>query len=161
MQREGVVHTHWKRTRRQQRFLTGVNSLIYTLYLLPATNEVWGKVIFSEACISHLAKCGGDAWWGGGMCGKGGMHGRRACMARGACMVKGAMHGEGGACGSRGAYISGGHAWQWRHAWQMGGHAYKRDGHWSGRYASYWNAFLFSLMFCPGATFSRWPMNYR
>ena len=69
---------------------------------------------------------------GGGHAWQGGMHGR-------------GMHG-------------GGHAWQWGmcggggihgrgHAWQgacmVGGVHGRRDGHFSGRYASYWNAFLF------------------
>ena len=57
----------------------------------------------------------------GGMHGRGhawqgGMHGREECMA-------GSMHG-------RGVYMAGG----------MRG---RRDGHYNGRYTSYWNAFLF------------------
>ena len=49
-----------------------------------------------------------------------------------------------------------GHAWQGvcmaegGHAWQGGmcggGMHGRRDGHWSGRYASYWNAFFFIEM---------------
>ena len=55
----------------------------------------------------------------------------RLCAWRGACMagvgcVAGGMCGRGGMCGKGG----------------MGG---RRDGHCSGRYASYWNAFLISL----------------
>ena len=64
----------------------------------------------------------------GGMCGKEGMHGKSGvCVVKGACMVKGG------------------------HAWRKGGgvcgmHApsstrYGRSMR--GRYASYWNAFLF------------------
>ena len=47
---------------------------------------------------------------------------------RGACMLNGGMHGEMCVCGR-------GHAW-------LGGVRGGRDGHYSGRYASYWNAFL-------------------
>ena len=88
----------------------------------------------------------------------GGMHGRGVCMAGGtwqwgACMtevcVAGGMEGgmEGGVCG-RGACIAGGHAWQEGHAWQGGVHGggvcgrYYEIRSMSGRYASYWNAFL-------------------
>ena len=46
--------------------------------------------------------------------------GGRVCMARG-CMT-GGVHGVGGMCG-------------------------RRDGHCSGLYASYWNAFLFKIFF--------------
>ena len=60
-----------------------------------------------------------------GACMAGGMHGgggwQRACMA-GACMM-GCMHGRG-------------------YEWQGGGVRGRTDGHCSGRYASYWNAFL-------------------
>ena len=46
----------------------------------------------------------------------GGMHGREACMAGG-------------------------------HAWQVGMHGRgQRDSHCSGRYGSYWNAFLFLIL---------------
>ena len=64
----------------------------------------------------------------GGMCGREhawqeGVHGTGACMAGGVygkrvCMVEGGMHGRGGMRG-------------------------RRDDHSSGRYVSYWNAFLF------------------
>ena len=56
---------------------------------------------------------------GGGVCG-GGVHGRGACMV-GGCMAGGACQGVG--------MVGGGHG--------------RRDSHCSGRYASYWNAFLF------------------
>ena len=45
-----------------------------SLSLLPPANEVWGKVIFSEACIKnsvHREGCawsGGGAWFRGGVC---------------------------------------------------------------------------------------------
>ena len=66
--------------------------------------------------------CGREGMHGGGRgaCGRGhakqgGVHGRGACM-------KGGMHGSGG-----------------------GGVCGRKDGHCSGRYASYWNAFLFKF----------------
>ena len=60
---------------------------------------------------------------GGGMCGRGGgaMCGREACMT-GVCV------------------------WQEEHAWWRRGVSVRRDGHCSGRYGSYWNAFLFLSM---------------
>ena len=51
-----------------------------------------------------------------GTCVVGGMHCRGVCVAMGVCMA-GGMHVRGCVCG-------------------------RRDGHCSGRYASYWNAFL-------------------
>ena len=36
-----------------------------------------------------------------------------------------------------------GHAWQGRGVYGKGGVRGRKDGHCSGRYASYWNAFLF------------------
>ena len=71
--------------------------------LLPPANEVWGKVIFSEACVKnsvhrgeHVCGCGGmcvvaggHAWLLGGVLGcQGGMHG---CW--GVCVAAGGMHG--------------------------------------------------------------------
>ena len=67
----------------------------------------------------------------------GGMHGKGMCMAWGvhgreACVV-GGMRG-------RGACMAGGHVWQGD---VCGRGVYgRRDGHCSGRYISYWNAFL-------------------
>ena len=66
----------------------------------------------------------GHAWQGGmhftGHVWQVGMHGRGACMARG-------------------------RAWQGGVAW-LGGMRGRRYGHCSGRYASYWNAFLLSIV---------------
>ena len=63
-------------------------------------------------------------------CMAGGMHGRGACVA-------GGMHDRG--C------VTAGCAWRedisgWGYAWQGGVHGIRSM---SGRYASYWNAFLF------------------
>ena len=58
-----------------------------------------------------------------------------------------------GACMARGgnAWQEVGHAWQGDvcgrgHAWQEGSMHGRRDGHYSGRHASYWNAFLFLIV---------------
>ena len=59
----------------------------------------------------------------------GGVHGR-VCVLGGACMA-GVMH-DRGVCMAEGMHGRGMHA--------------RKDGHCSGRYASYWNAFLFKLM---------------
>ena len=53
-------------------------------------------------------------------------------------MVKAGMCGEGGMHG-RGACMTAGMCGR--------GHTCRRDGHKSGRYASYWNAFLFVKVF--------------
>ena len=89
----------------------------WNAFLLPPANEVWGKVIFSEAFVKNSLHGGGPrgacvvggrhAWWGG-MCGGGhawpwgeGVHGHgggfmagMACMvgaymSRGACLAEG------------------------------------------------------------------------
>ena len=130
--------------------------------LLPPANEVWGKVIFLHlfvilftgghawlqggmrgcrrgACVvagGHAWLYGGHAWLLGGAC----VVARGACMvARGACMVA-----PGGVCVcgcSGGACVV-----------APGGCVVLRGGvrgffheirSMSGRYASYWNAFLF------------------
>ena len=64
---------------------------------------------------------------------------------RGACMVKGECVWQRGHALWRGACMvkAGGHAW-WREACVVKGCVCGRtDGHCSGQYASYWNAFLF------------------
>ena len=76
---------------------------------------------------------------GGGMCGKGGMHGKGGGM----CGEGGGMHGE------RGAYVANGGVWQRGGMHGEGGHVWytTRDTEirsMSGRYASYWHAFLFT-----------------
>ena len=68
----------------------------------------------------------------GGMRGKGGhVWGRGACVVRGVCMVKGAYMAKGGMCCEGGC------------AWQRGGMRGMHGQSLRGRYASYWNAFLF------------------
>ena len=87
-----------------------------------------------------------------------GMHDKGACMAKGTCMVKGTcvaggsgacmagdVHGRGharqGACVAGGVHCRG-CVWAGECA-RQGGHVCRRNSHWSGRYTSYWNAFLF------------------
>ena len=120
-------------------------ALIIVHSLLPA-NEVGGKVIFSEACVSHsVHKRRRCAWQG--VCMVGGIRGRGTYMARGmcgrGCVAWGVWHGVCGmgcvAWGVHGAW----YAW-WGHAWWgcfAGGCACRTDSH-CGRYASYWNVFL-------------------
>ena len=71
----------------------------------------------------------------------GSMHGRGACVAEGghawwgACMAVGMvgdMYGSGCVAGSA-----------WQGGMHGGGVRSRKDGNCSGRYASYWNAFLF------------------
>ena len=96
----------------------------------------WGKVISSEACVNNSvhrgggAACmvlfGGHAWFYlGGMRGFiwGGVHG----FIWGACVV-----------------LFGGHAWFYSGG-VCGFFGYNEIWSMSGRYASYWNAFLFTL----------------
>ena len=69
--------------------------------LLPPANEVWGKVIFSQASVILFTggMRGVCVCVVGGMCGKGmcvAVEGG-ACMAKGVCMVWGACV-AGGAC---------------------------------------------------------------
>ena len=75
------------------------------------------------ACVKGGVHDRGCVCGGGDMCGRGSMHGREGCVA-GACMA--GMHGRG--C-----------AWQGMHAPPRG---YDEIRSMSGRYASYWNAFL-------------------
>ena len=69
-------------------------------WLLPPENEVWGKVIFSQACVKNSVHMGVPA--------PGGLLPGGACL--GGCLVE-----------------------------------TPQDGYCCGRYASYWNAFLFSM----------------
>ena len=70
-----------------------LNSVLYVVLFplelngnfLPPANEVWGKVKFSEACVTHSVHEGGCVWQGAcmvGVCGRGGAW-QGACMAGG------------------------------------------------------------------------------
>ena len=66
-------------------------------------------------------------------------------MAERACMVVVGGHVAGG-MHSKGVCTAGGHAWHGAcMAVGRGGVRGWKDGHCSGRYASYWNAFLFKF----------------
>ena len=124
-----------KRTKRQFSFSCGV---IVQSGFITVRYSSYRNIMFSQASVilSTGGMHGRGHVWQGGLCGKG------ACMAGdtyvvgGACVV--------GVCMVRGAYMA------WVHAWQEGMHVSggrggmrcRRDGHCSGRYVSYWNAFL-------------------
>ena len=107
-----------------------------------------GGVCGRGACMGGVcgrghAWQGEHAWWGHvwqGACMAGGMHGG-GCAWQGACMA-GGMHG--GGCAWQGACMA-------RVAWQgmcmpcMPPSTMRYGRSMRGRYASYWNAFLFSL----------------
>ena len=103
----------------------------------------WGGMCGRGACVA-----GGHAWQGGyawqGECAwQGGMHGRGSVHDRGTCMAGG--HVWQGACMAGGAYVAGGECMA--EVVSMAGHAHTPGRYYeilsmSGRYASYWNAFL-------------------
>ena len=103
--------------------------------LLPPARKL-GQGNISEACVKNAVHSGECVWQGGGVhgmgvCIVGDMRGRGCAWQGGACMV-------GGAC------VTGGHVWQGGHAWQGGVRGrYYEIRSMSGRYATYWNAFLF------------------
>ena len=123
-------------------------SRLFFPFLLPA-NEVCEGYVFTGVCLST----GGHAWQRGGMhwgaCVVG------ACMVREACVAEGCVHGR-GMHGGGGMHGREGYAWQGE---CMAGGAYVggcggaslRGRYYeirsmSGRYASYWNAFLYLLV---------------
>ena len=160
-----IIFTAHKRSLRRLCFYRCLSFILFTgggcawFYSGGVCGFIWG------ACVVLF---GGHAWfYSGGMCGfiRGGMHGfiRGACMVlfRGACMVlfRGRAWFYSG--GMRG-FILGGHAWFYLggvHGFIWGGmrgfiqggmcgffsfFGYNEIRSMSGRYASYWNAFLFS-----------------
>ena len=119
--------------------------IILILFYRPQRS--WGKVIYSEVCVKNSVH-------------RGDMHGRGVCMVGGACMVgEACMVGGhawlGGMCGRGHVWLGGawleGHAWLggmhgWGSVWQgacVVGGVVRSIRSMSGRYASYWNAFLF------------------
>ena len=136
---------------------------VYVISYLYRPQTKFAKVIFSQVSVCSQ----GGGVHGKGVCMAGGMCGRGACMA-GGCACQGCMHGW-GVC------MSGGHAWQgacmtggmhgtgvcvaggvWLtrgHAWQGGAwHAHPPASRYyeiwsmSGRYTSYWKAFLSTML---------------
>ena len=101
---------------------------------LPPANEVWGKVIFLHLFVILLAEgvpgLGGGAWsWG--------------VPGPGGCLVPRGVPGPGGGCLLRGCVPALGGAW----SRGVPGGDPRRDGYCCRRYASYWNAFLFKILF--------------
>ena len=142
--------------------------IIRMLHINYRPQRSWGKVIFSQASVilstqggvhgcwgacmvsrghawllGGMHGCGGVCGLGGGMCGcPGGMCGcQGACMvAWGACMVAGGM-----CCCQGDAWLPRGCVWLWGACMVAGGGAcigHDEIRSISGRYASYWNAFL-------------------
>ena len=109
-----------------------------------------GVCVAARGCVAAGDMCGCQGvhgCWGG----MHGCQGRGACVAaRGRVWLPGGMHGCQGVCvvARRACVVAGGGGW---HAWLQGGHVWLPGGAcigydeiWSmsGRYASYWNAFL-------------------
>ena len=112
-------------------------------------------------CWGECMVARGHVWLLGGVCGcqgacvvAKGVHGYwGACVVagghvwqRGACMAMGGMHGKGGTCMVKGGVCGEGGSM----------HGIQRDTEirsMSGRYASYWNAFLFYLIFSKKVVF--------
>ena len=82
------------------------------------------------ACVAGACVVGGCVWWG---------HAWWGHEWWGACMAGGHAGGE---CITKGACMAGGHAWQ-RGGGRVCHSRYYGIRSMSGRYASYWNAFLF------------------
>ena len=101
-----------------------------------------------HGCWGHAWLWGGHVWLQGGCMFAGGMRGCRGCVhgCRGACMVAGGQTWLLGVCIVAGGCVvvgdmcgCGGHAW-WQGEACVG---YDEIRSMSGRYASYWNAFLY------------------
>ena len=118
---------------------------------LPPTTKLQESNVFTRICQEFCRGGeGGVHGEGGSVCGKGGV-----CMAKWVCMAKGGgyvvkgviclwavcmaggMHGGGHALG---ACVAGGHAW---HTCPPRPDTTRYGRSMRGRYASYWNAFLF------------------
>ena len=92
---------------------------------LPPANEVSSKVIFSEACVSHFVQ------GGGGVC---------LYMMSLPAWLPGPIFLQGGLCLGE-VSVQGGSLGRGKGVLCAGGSREK-----SGRYASYWNAFLFYFL---------------
>ena len=75
-------------------------------------------------------------------CVKNSVHRMRVCMVKGQYVAKGECMVKGGVCGKGGACVMG--------VCMAGGMHGRRDSYSSGRYASYWNAFLLALILLRG-----------
>ena len=121
--------------------------------LVTARKEVGARLYFHR----RLWYCSQGGTHGGGVCmvGEGAVHGwgvcmwgvvcGRGCAWQGVCMAGGVCAVGGG--GGRGMY-GGGMCGKGCMVGEVGGGVRgRRDGHCSGRYASYWNAFLLVFIF--------------
>ena len=114
-----------------------------------------GKVMFFTRICHCVHRGGGGACmvgghvWQGVRCGWQGVHGGGGIRGRGTC---GGGHVWQGVCMAGGCVAKGG----------MRG---RRDGHCSGRYASYWNAFLSKvkvrILFSENCSFGQTKKQYR
>ena len=66
-------------------------------YSLPPANEVWGKVIFSQACVKNSVHRTGAWFWGRGAWSQRGVPGPRRVPCPGVCLVP-VVPGPGGGC---------------------------------------------------------------
>ena len=115
----------------------GINVVFFGWQSLPPANEVWGKVIFSQACVKN--------------------------SVQGVCACSWGPPGP-GVCLLLGVPSRGGGAWSGGLVPGRGPGPYSRgklrgirpspppDGYCCGRYASYWNALLFSLVYTTTVT---------
>ena len=105
-------------------------SCIVIHFFITARNELAARLCFHR-CLWFCSQVGvcvaGRGMHGGGLCGGG-----RGCAWQGTCVV--------GRCVAEGHVLGG--------ACISGGIHGRRDGHFSGRYASCCNAFLFWLKIC-------------
>ena len=92
----------------EQAFLLGLNIMIFVpkvFEYLPPANKVWGKVIFSQACVKNSVHGGGCLLGGGagrGVPALGGLV--LGGLVPGGCLVPGGMSAPRGAC-SWGAWL--------------------------------------------------------
>ena len=91
--------------------------------------RIWGKVIFSEACVKNSVHRGGACMAGGCVAGcvwQRGLHHRGgACMAGGPASQRGDMHGRGACVAGGGGMHDGWRAWQWGACVAGGGRAWQ------------------------------------
>ena len=118
--------------------------MIFIICIVTAHKRSLGQGnIFTPVCHSvhrgGVRGCGEPAWLWVGVHGCGG-----SCVVVGACMVAGGM------CGWGACMVVGGHAWSGGMHGCRGEACigYDKIRSMSGRYASYWNAFLFNHVVC-------------
>ena len=88
--------------------IDGDTCILKTQCFLPRANEVWGKVIFSEACVKNSVHRGGLVPGVGGLVLGGGGSGPGGCLLpRGGLVLGGGGSGPGGTC-SWGVWSRGG-----------------------------------------------------